>query len=117
MKVIASGYADLGFDVDIGSLFQTPYEVVKQAIENDVHVIGISTLAGAHETLVPEVIQLLKENNADDIIVVVGGVIPPQDYEELYKAGVKAIFGPGTPVYESAEKTLDILMKELFEVV
>ena len=117
MKVIASGYADLGFDVDIGSLFQTPYEVVKQAIENDVHVIGISSLAGAHETLVPEVIQLLKENNADDIVVVVGGVIPPQDYEALYKAGVKAVFGPGTPVYESAEKTLDILFNELFEKV
>ncbi len=112
MKVIASGYADLGFDVDIGALFQTPKEVVKQAIENDVHVIGISTLAGAHTTLVPETIELLKKENADDISVVVGGVIPPQDYEDLYKAGVKAVFGPGTPVYESAEKTLDILLEE-----
>ncbi len=113
MKVIAAGYADLGFDVDIGALFQTPREVVKQAIENDVHVIGISTLAGAHTTLVPETLELLHKENAEDIIVVVGGVIPPQDYEDLYQAGVKAVFGPGTPVYESAEKTLDILLEEL----
>jgi methylmalonyl-CoA mutase len=105
-KVVASAFADLGFDVDIGPLFQTPQEAARQAIENDVHAIGISTLAAGHKTLVPEIIQSLKEQGADDIIVFVGGVIPPQDYEFLYKAGAKGIFGPGTPIPQCAATTL-----------
>ncbi len=111
-KVIASGFADLGFEVDIGPLFQTPEEVAQQAIENDVHVIGISTLAGAHKTLVPQLIQQLKEQNANDILVVVGGVIPPKDYPQLYEAGVHAIFGPGTPVIEAAKKIISLLLEK-----
>jgi methylmalonyl-CoA mutase cobalamin-binding domain/chain len=96
-KVVATAYADLGFDVDMGPLFQTPEECARQAIENDVHAVGISTLAAGHKTLVPAIIAELEKQGADDIIVFVGGVIPQQDYEFLYNAGVKGIYGPGTP--------------------
>jgi len=105
-KVIATGFADLGFDVDIGPLFQTPEEAVKQAIENDVHVIGISSQAAAHKTLVPSLIELLKQQGANDIAVVVGGIIPQQDYDFLFKSGAAAVFGPGTPVPAAAVETL-----------
>ena len=108
-KVIATGLADLGFDVDIGPLFQTPEEVAKQAIENDVHVVGVSTQAAGHKTLVPDLITQLKKAGARDIAVVVGGVIPPQDYEFLESHGVAAIFGPGTPIHEAAEKIIAVL--------
>jgi methylmalonyl-CoA mutase len=110
-KVIASGFADLGFDVDIGPLFQTPQEVARQAVENDVHVVGVSTLAGSHRTLVPEVVQALKQYGRDDIRVVVGGVVPRQDVPELLKAGVADFFGPGTPVTQSARAILALLRK------
>ncbi len=109
-KVIATGFADLGFDVDIGPLFQTPDEVAKQAIENDVHVVGISSLAGGHKTLVPELIRILRKIGRPDILVVTGGVIPRQDYDFLYKAGVTGIFGPGTPVTEAAKTVLKKLL-------
>ena len=109
-KVIATGFADLGFDVDIGPLFQTPDEVARQAIENDVHVVGISSLAGGHKTLVPELIESLKKTGRHDILVVAGGVIPQQDYDFLLKAGVTAIFGPGTPITESAKTILEKLL-------
>lgn len=110
-KVVATGYADIGFDVDIGPLFQTPAEAARQAVENDVHILGVSSLAAGHKTLVPQVIEELKNLGRDDILVIVGGVIPPQDYEFLYKAGVVAIFGPGTVVSEAAMKILEILIK------
>ncbi|HCW07466.1 MAG TPA: methylmalonyl-CoA mutase [Cytophagales bacterium] len=110
-KVIATGFADLGFDVDIGPLFQTPAEVVKQAVENDVHVVGASSLAGGHKTLVPELINELKKIGRPDILVVAGGVIPPQDYDFLNKAGVAGIFGPGTSVAQAAKMILEKLMK------
>jgi methylmalonyl-CoA mutase len=110
-KVIATGFADLGFDVDIGPLFQTPQEVARQAVENDVHVVGLSTLAGAHRTLVPEVIHALKQFGRDDIRVVVGGVVPKQDVPHLIQAGVADFFGPGTPVTQSARKILGLLRK------
>ncbi|MDI1321953.1 MAG: methylmalonyl-CoA mutase [Algoriphagus sp.] len=110
-KVIATGFADLGFDVDIGPLFQTPQEVAEQAIENDVHIVGASSLAAGHKTLVPQLIQALKELGRPDIMVVAGGVIPPKDYEFLYDAGVAAIFGPGTVLSEAAIKILDKLME------
>ncbi len=106
-KVIATGFADLGFDVDIGPLFQTPAEVAKQAIENDVHVVGASSLAGGHKTLVPELINELKKIGRPDILVVAGGVIPQQDYDFLYKAGVAGIFGPGTSVAQAAKMILE----------
>ena len=106
-KVVATAFADLGFDVDIGPLFQTPEECARQAIENDVHAVGVSTLAAGHKTLVPAIIQSLKEQGADDIIVFVGGVIPQQDYEFLYGAGVKGIYGPGTPIPASAKDVLE----------
>lgn len=109
-KVIATGFADLGFDVDIGPLFQTPDEVAKQAAENDVHVIGASSLAGGHKTLVPELIQALEKIGRPDILVVAGGVIPQQDYKFLVKAGVAGIFGPGTPVTEAAKMILEKLI-------
>ncbi len=105
-KVVGSAFADLGFDVDIGPLFQTPEEAARQAIENDVHAVGISTLAAGHKTLVPELIAALKAQGADDIVVFVGGVVPPQDYDFLYAAGAKGIFGPGTPIPQSAEEVL-----------
>ena len=109
-KVIATGFADLGFDVDIGPLFQTPEEVAKQATENDVHVIGASSLAAGHKTLVPQLIKALADLGRPDIYVVAGGVIPPGDYDFLKKAGVAGIFGPGTPVAESARQILDTLL-------
>ena len=108
-KVVATGYADLGFDVDIGPLFQTPEEVAKQAVENDVHVLGISSLAGGHKTLVPKVLQELKSYGREDIIVIVGGVIPKQDHDFLYNAGTAAIFGPGTKLSDTAIHILEIL--------
>ncbi|MFN7312687.1 MAG: methylmalonyl-CoA mutase [Bacteroidota bacterium] len=107
-KVISTSFADMGFDVDIGPLFQTPYEAAKQAVENDVHILGVSSLAGGHKTLVPQVIEELKKFGREDIMVVAGGVIPPQDYEFLYEAGVSAIFGPGTIIAKAAQ---DILHK------
>jgi methylmalonyl-CoA mutase len=112
-KVIATGFADIGFDVDIGPLFQTPQEAASQAIENDVHVVGISSLAAGHKTLVPEVIKALTELGRPDIKVVVGGVIPPQDYDFLYKNGVVAVFGPGTPIASAGKEIIEILMKEI----
>jgi methylmalonyl-CoA mutase len=110
-KVVATAFADLGFDVDIGPLFQTPEECARQAIENDVHAVGISTLAAGHKTLVPAIIAELKKQGADDIIVFVGGVIPKQDYEFLYEAGVKGIYGPGTPIPASAKDVLEQIRK------
>lgn len=109
-KVVATGYADLGFDVDIGPLFQTPAEAAKQAIENDVHILGVSSLAAGHKTLVPQVIEELKKYGREDIMVVVGGVIPAQDYQFLFDAGAVAVFGPGTKISEAAIKILEILI-------
>jgi methylmalonyl-CoA mutase len=109
IKVVASSYADLGFDVDISPMFQTPDEAAKMAIENDVHVVGASSLAAGHKTLVPELIQKLKEQGAGEILVVAGGVIPPSDYQYLYDAGCKGIYGPGTPITESAGKVMDMI--------
>jgi methylmalonyl-CoA mutase len=106
-KVVATAFADLGFDVDMGPLFQTPEECARQAIENDVHAVGVSTLAAGHKTLVPAIIAELKKQGADDIIVFVGGVIPRQDYDLLYEAGVKGIYGPGTPIPASAKDVLE----------
>ena len=106
-KVVATAFADLGFDVDMGPLFQTPEECARQAIENDVHAVGVSTLAAGHKTLVPAIIAELKKQGADDIIVFVGGVIPRPDYEMLYEAGVKGIYGPGTPIVASAKDVLE----------
>jgi methylmalonyl-CoA mutase len=106
-KIVATAYADLGFDVDMGPLFQTPEECARQAIENDVHAVGVSTLAAGHKTLVPEIVAELQKQGADDIIVFVGGVIPKQDYEFLYDAGVKGIYGPGTPIPASAKDVLE----------
>jgi methylmalonyl-CoA mutase len=106
-KVVATAFADLGFDVDIGPLFQTPEECARQAIENDVHAVGISTLAAGHKTLVPAIIAELEKQGANDIVVFVGGVVPQQDYEFLYNAGVKGIYGPGTPIPASARDVLE----------
>ncbi len=110
-KVVATGYADIGFDVDVGPLFQTPEEAAKQAVENDVHVLGVSSLAAGHKTLVPAVIEELKKLGRDDIMVIVGGVIPSQDYQYLYDAGAVAIFGPGTSVAAAGKKILEILIE------
>jgi methylmalonyl-CoA mutase len=110
-KIIATSFADLGFDVDIGPLFQTPLEAARQAAENDVHVLGISSLAAGHKTLVPQTIEALKSIGRDDILVIVGGVIPPQDYDFLYDQGVAAVFGPGTVISEAAIRLLEILME------
>ena len=112
-KVIATSFADLGFDVDIGPLFQTPYEAAKQAIENDVHIIGISSLAAGHKTLVPDLIAELAKSNREDIMVVAGGVIPKQDYDFLYDSGVTTIFGPGTVISKAAQKLLEILINNI----
>jgi methylmalonyl-CoA mutase len=112
-KVVATAFADLGFDVDMGPLFQTPEECARQAIENDVHAVGVSTLAAGHKTLVPAIIAELKKQGADDIIVFAGGVIPAQDYGFLYDAGVKGIFGPGTPIPASAKTVLDQITASL----
>ncbi len=106
-KVVATAFADLGFDVDIGPLFQTPEECARQAIENDVHAVGVSTLAAGHKTLVPAIVKALADQGAKDIIVFVGGVVPPQDYDFLYAAGVKGIYGPGTPILASAKDVLE----------
>jgi methylmalonyl-CoA mutase len=110
-KVVATGYADIGFDVDIGPLFQTPAESARQAVENDVHILGVSSLAAGHKTLVPQVIEELKKLGREDIMVVVGGVIPPQDYDFLYQSGAVAIFGPGTVISEAGIKLLEILIE------
>ena len=109
-KVVSTGYADIGFDVDVGPLFQTPEECAKQAVENDVHILGVSSLAAGHKTLVPQVIEELKKLGREDIMVTVGGVIPHQDYQFLYDCGVAGIFGPGTPVSTSALRMLELLM-------
>jgi methylmalonyl-CoA mutase len=111
-KVIATAFADVGFDVDMGPLFQTPEETAKMAVENDVHVIGVSSLAAGHKTLVPQLVAELKKLDAADIVVVCGGVIPRQDYEELYAAGAACIFGPGTPIIKSARETLEAIKKK-----
>jgi methylmalonyl-CoA mutase len=111
--VVATAFADLGFDVDIGPLFQTPEECARHAIENDVHAVGVSTLAAGHKTLIPAIIQALKDQGADDIIVFVGGVIPQQDYAFLYEAGVKGIYGPGTPIPACARDVLQHIEKAL----
>lgn len=109
-KVVATGYADVGFDVDIGALFQTPAEVAKQAVENDVHILGVSSLAAGHKTLVPEVIAELKKYGREDILVIVGGVIPAQDYQFLFDTGAVAVFGPGTSISSAATQLLEILI-------
>ena len=111
-KVVATGYADCGFDVDMGPLFQTPAEAARQAVENDVHVMGVSSLAAGHKTLIPQVIEELKKLGREDIIVIAGGVIPAQDYDFLYQAGVAAIFGPGSPVAKAACQIMEILLDE-----
>ena len=110
-KVVATSFADLGFDVDVGPLFQTPEEVAKQAVENDVHILGISSLAAGHKTLVPNVIAELKKHGREDILVIVGGVIPQQDHNFLFKAGVSNVFGPGSIIAESAIEILKKLLK------
>ncbi|WP_395048106.1 methylmalonyl-CoA mutase [Flavobacterium sp.] len=111
-KVVATGYADVGFDVDIGPLFQTPAEAAKQAVENDVHILGVSSLAAGHKTLVPQVIEELKKYGREDIMVIVGGVIPAQDYQYLFDAGAVAVFGPGTKISEAAISILEVLIGE-----
>ncbi len=111
-KIISTAFADMGFDIDVAPLFQTPSEVAKQAIENDVHIIGVSSQAAGHKTLIPELISILKKQNVDDMLIIAGGVIPPQDYEFLYNAGVAAVFGPGTVIPDAAIKILDILEKK-----
>ena len=108
-KVIASAFADLGFDVDIGPLFATPAEAARQAVENDVHIVGVSSLAAAHLTLVPQLKAELERQGRPDIMIVVGGVVPPEDYEPLKRAGAEAIFGPGTVIAEAAEQLLTTL--------
>ena len=112
-KVVATAFADLGFDVDIGPLFQTPAEVAKQAIENDVHVVGISSLAAGHKTLLPQLVEELGKYGRSDIMVVIGGVIPAQDYQFLYDHGAAAIFGPGTVIPVAAQKVLQELRHRL----
>lgn len=108
-KVIATAFADVGFDIDLSPMFSTPEEVARQAVENDVHVVGVSSQAAGHKTLVPSLIEELKKAGADDIIVIAGGVIPKQDYDYLYQAGVKGIFGPGTPIPKAARGVLDAI--------
>ncbi|MCB9317900.1 MAG: methylmalonyl-CoA mutase [Lewinellaceae bacterium] len=110
-RIIASSFADMGFDVDVGPLFQTPEEAARQAVDNDVHFIGISSLAGAHKALIPQVIEALKQAGREDILVIAGGVIPPRDYEALFAAGVVAVFGPGTHIPEAAIQLLDLFLK------
>ncbi len=111
-KVVATGYADCGFDVDMGPLFQTPEEAAKQAVENDVHIVGVSSLAAGHKTLVPQIVNELKKLGREDIMVIVGGVIPAQDYDALYKAGAVAIFGPGTTISSAAIKLMELLLQK-----
>ncbi len=110
-KVVSTGFADMGFDVDIGPLFQTPEEAARQAVENDVHILGVSSLAAGHKTLVPQVINELKKHEREDIMVIVGGVIPAQDYDFLYKAGVIAIFGPGSVISDAGIKLLELMIE------
>jgi methylmalonyl-CoA mutase len=110
-KVVATAFADLGFDIDVGPLFQTPEEAARLAIENDVHAVGVSSLAAGHKTLLPALVQALKDQGADDIIVFAGGVIPAQDYDFLFQAGAKAIFGPGTRIEDSAMTVLAEIRK------
>jgi methylmalonyl-CoA mutase len=110
-KVIATAFADLGFDVDVGPLFQTPEEVARDAVENDVHVVGVSSQAAGHKTLVPELLAQLRKQGGDDIVVVVGGVVPSQDYEFLHDAGVAAVFGPGTNIPAAAIEVLGLLRR------
>ena len=112
-KVIATGFADLGFDVDISPLFQTPAEVAKMAVENDVHVVGVSSLAAGHKTLVPQLVDALKTEGGEDILVVVGGIIPPADYDFLFNSGAAGVFGPGTPITKSADSVLGALEQRL----
>ena len=109
-KIVATSFADIGFDVDVGPLFQTPFEAAKQAIENDVHIIGISSLAAGHKTLVPEVIKELKNQKREDIMVIVGGVIPKKDYDYLFDEGVAAVFGPGTNIPKAAQEIITIML-------
>jgi len=110
-RIIATAFADVGFDVDVGPLFQTPEEAAKQAVENDVHIIGISSQAAGHKTLVPQLIEALKRERAGDIVVVCGGVIPPQDYQTLQDAGVAAIYGPGTNIPSAANEILKLIKR------
>ena len=114
-KVVATGFADCGFDVDMGPLFQTPAEAAREAVENDVHAVGVSSLAAGHKTLVPQIIEELKKLGREDILVFAGGVIPAQDYDFLYKAGVVAIFGPGTSVAKSACQVMEMLLETIEE--
>jgi methylmalonyl-CoA mutase len=109
-KVVSTGYADIGFDVDMGPLFQTPAEAAKDAVDNDVHILGVSSLAAGHKTLVPQVIAELHKLGREDIMVIVGGVIPPQDYQFLYDHGVVGIFGPGTSIPRAAIQILEVLI-------
>jgi methylmalonyl-CoA mutase len=109
MKVIATGFADLGFDVDVGPLFQTPEEAARQAVENDVHAVGVSSQAAGHKTLVPELVRCLEEQGAGHVAVIVGGIIPPRDYAFLREQGVAAVFGPGTPVPKAAREVLQVV--------
>jgi methylmalonyl-CoA mutase len=111
MKVIATGFADLGFDVDIGPMFQTPEEAARMAVENDVHVVGVSTLAAGHKTLVPELVEALRQAGGEEILVVVGGIIPPKDYGILHQAGAACVFGPGTAVTSAANQVLSAIEK------
>ncbi len=111
-KVIATAFADIGFDVDIGPLFQTPEEAARQAVENDVHIVGVSSQAAGHKTLVPSLIEALKREDAADILVVCGGVIPPRDYDFLKRAGVSAIYGPGTNIPQAAAEILSLIQKD-----
>ena len=114
-KVVATSFADLGFDVDIGPLFQTPQEAAAQAVENDVHVLGVSSLAAGHKTLVPQVLEELKKYGREDIMVIAGGVIPPQDYQFLFDAGVVGVFGPGTKIAKAAIEIVEILIDSIAE--
>ena len=115
-KVIASAFIDIGFDVEIGTLFQTPSEAVRMAIKSDVHIIGVSSLAAGHKTLIPELIDELHKQGAEDILVVCGGVIPAQDYDFLYNAGVAAIFGPGTAIPDAASTTINKASDQLMRM-
>ena len=114
-KVVATSFADLGFDVDISPLFQTPKEVAKQAVENDVHILGVSSLTAGHKTLIPQVIEELKNYEREDILVIAGGVIPQQDYEFLFNAGVSGVFGPGTKLAKAAIDILEQLIENIEE--
>ncbi|CAI2738276.1 unnamed protein product, partial [Dicrocoelium dendriticum] len=110
-KVVASGFSDLGFDVDVGPLFSTPAEAAQQAVDADVHAVGVSSLAAGHKTLVPELVKELAKLDGKDIVVIVGGVVPPQDYDFLYEHGASCIFGPGTRITDSASQVLDAIIK------